>query len=294
MLQTSASLQMSRIADVRVVSLAAPPGASSSPKVKLITGLGAGGGMLIGCVLALTRKRRPPGFESQRELSLVTGLPVLAALRSPSKRRVRAELPGCCASITGLQSEALRVLRMRLRRIGRSSAPRSVVFTSATRGQGASSVAAAFARVAACDGERVLLIEGDLQNPELNDLMRTSAKGLVQVLEANAPWREMLSRDNLAPLDLLLTGQVPSRSPVLVRSICLQNLLAEAANVYTLIVLDAPPVATAYGALALVDCVDATILVVDRGKATSEATEDAARRLVETSNNPVTALLIER
>jgi Mrp family chromosome partitioning ATPase len=79
----------------------------------------------------------------------------------------------------------------------------------------AAPIAAAFARVAAADGERVLLIEGNVQAPSLHMQLGLNAggqnelhddeAGLPAVL-AGSDWRDVVMADSQLGLDLLLAA----------------------------------------------------------------------------------------
>ena len=147
--------------DVRVLSAAVPPGLPSGPNMKLATLMGGAGGALFGCLLALARISSVRGFDSTEEVSAVTGLVVLATL---ARRLVRRDhgvlaLNGAPTSRQGEDAEAMRGLRERLRFTGRTGVPRCVLFVAVSTDAApiAGTIAAAFARVAAADGERVFL-----------------------------------------------------------------------------------------------------------------------------------------
>ena len=64
-------------------------------------------------------------------------------------------------------------------------------FTSALPNEGKSTVAAAFAHLAAQSGARTILIDCDLRNPSLSRaLARISKSGLQDAIDRNRPLRE--------------------------------------------------------------------------------------------------------
>ena len=106
------------------------------------------------------------------------------------------------ANPSGPEAEALRSLRTRLRFAGRGSVPRSVLFASSLAGEGAAEFTAAFARVAAIDGLRVLLLEGDLQEPSLAHILKVpSSNGLIDTLQGSEHWQEQVQQDGRTALD---------------------------------------------------------------------------------------------
>jgi Mrp family chromosome partitioning ATPase len=163
----------------------------------------------------------------------------------------------------------------------------------------AAPLAAAFARSAAGDGERVLLIEGSLDDPELARALGVKAcrwqkdePGGILAVIAGWEWRAVIERDRQPALDLLLaTGRVANPLE-LVTSARFQNLLVEAAVEYDLVVLYAPPAMDPCGP-ALVRRADAGVLVVD-ARLDAEAARDAALRVSEASAAPLAAVLVAR
>jgi succinoglycan biosynthesis transport protein ExoP len=249
--------------DVRILSPAVPPGSPSGPNMKIVTGVGGLTGAVLGCLLALLRIRTVDSFESTAEMAQSLGVPVLGVVARSQLRRGRGGLARRVVEApAAAEAEAMRVMRGQLRFAGRTNAPRSVVFTAITGDETAWGIAAAFARVAAADGERVLLIEGNLQSPGLSTLLGVQTDGLAQALTEGADWRDVVSSDDQTPLDLLLAGRRLTGTQALLSSGAFQNLLVEARQDYTLVVLNAPAVDTP-DAAALALRSDATILAVD-------------------------------
>ncbi len=262
--QTVAQPAASATPDVRVLSPAVAPGKPSGPNMKLAALLGGSGGALLGCLLALTRVSSVRGFETAEELTRVTGLVVLATLPRRLVRRGHGLLATRTsnAALEGSDVEALRALRERLRFSGRTGVPRCALFLPAVADVApfAAPLTAGMARVAAADGEQVLLVETDLQRPSLgnelglmqarrDDATRTSTSqnvGLPAVL-AGADWRDMVVSDRQVGLDLLLAGGRMADTLALLSGVHFQNLLVEARADYDLVLLYAATASTELG-----------------------------------------------
>ncbi|MEJ1977693.1 MAG: exopolysaccharide transport family protein [Acetobacteraceae bacterium] len=261
--QTAAQPAGTETPDVRVLSAAVPPGLPSGPNTKMITGLGGLSGAMLGCLLALTRMHRLQAVEDAGAFTRGIGLPVLASIPHALVHAGRNGLANRAATIPpGAGAEVARAVRTRLSFAGRSSAPRTVMFTAVSDGENAAIIAAAVARIAAADGERVLLIEGNMYRPILGRVLGSRASGLVPVLTEGADWRDMLVQDPLGELDLLLASQRVAGSHALLSNVSFQNLLVEAREDYDLIVIDAPNASTTDTA-TLAQRVDAAVLVTD-------------------------------
>ena len=275
--------------DVRVVALAAPPMYPSSPNMKLAAAAGGLAGAMLGCLLTLTRRHTVGGFRSPMDMA-VSGLPMSGVVRRTQIGQSRRR-PHAMPVPTGEEAEGLRTLRFRLARLGQVSVPRSAVCAGLGDGDDAARIAVALARVAALDGDRVLLIEGDLQAPKAAGLLGAAHDGLVAVLEGSAEWRSQVSHDTATPLQVLATVQPAARSQALLGGTAFQNLLVEAQVQYDLIVLTAPAAGRAE-ALTLAHHADAVVLVVVGATDQQSDVRAAASRLGSLSRNPLTTMLI--
>jgi succinoglycan biosynthesis transport protein ExoP len=278
--------------DVRVVSQAAAPGSPSSPNMKIAAGSGGMAGTMLGCLLALTRIRTSRSLHKPADLAAAAGLPLSATLQRTLLGRGRSGRPGRAAPVPGgVEAEELRSLRFRLARLGQVSAPRSVVLTGLGSGDAAARIALGLARVAALDGERVLLIEGDLQAPSVASMLGQQHGELLTLLERNGDWRDLVSPDAATPLQALASVQPSQQSHTLVGGIAFQNLLVEAQAQYDLVVLTAPAAARP-DALVLVQHADAAVLVIDGATDRREQVQDATGRLGAMSRNPLATVLL--
>lgn len=273
--QTVAQPSSSGITDVRVVSQAAAPLYPSAPNMKVATGAGGVGGGLLGVLLALTVLRPSARMREPGDIRALLGFPVTAVLRRGLIGRGRT---GIAARVVqdpgGPEAEALRSLRVQLGRLGRVARPRSFVFAgSAEDGSAfpaAVAVAVALARVVALDGDRVLLIEGNLRRPRATAVLAQRAEGLRSVLTEGQSWRDRVQRDGGAPMDVLAVTQPLDGTHALLGSEQFQNLLSDAQADYDLVVLTAPP-ATAADTVLLAGRADVTALVLQGGLDDREA-----------------------
>lgn len=271
--QTLAQPKDGAAPDVRVLNVAAPPGAPSGPHTKLIAGMGGIGGGVLGVLLALLRIRPVSGFADPAAATRETGLTVAATLRRAWLRRGLATR----ALSDGEEMRALQSLRARLRFAGRTEVPRVILFAAGPRGGDGGELAAAFARAAAAGGEAVLLIEADLATAPLPRILDMQGEGLLGVLRGEAGWRDAALADPHSDADVLLTGQRPAAATGLLRGVPLQNLLIEARRQYDLVVLSGPAVESA-DFPTLVSRADVTVVMLD-GKASNAQTVDAVSRL---------------
>lgn len=277
--------------DVRVVSRAAPPASPSSPNMKMAAGAGGMAGVIMGCLLTLTRVRTSRSLHAPADLAAAAGLPLSATVRRADLGRGRRGRSARGATVpNGAEADGLRALRLSLSHLGQLSVPRSVVLTGLGDGDLAASIATALARVAAGDGDRVLLVEGDLQTPRVVSLMGQQHDGLLSILQSNGDWRDLVSRDASTPLDVLATERPSRDSHAMLSGTAFQNLLVETQSRYDLVVLTAPA-AMGADALTLAQRADAVVLVIDGSVDRREQVQAAAARLGARSRNPLATVL---
>ncbi len=278
--------------DVRILGEAFPPAAPSSPKTGLAGMFGLLAGALLGSLAAIATAR-DRNASSTRDIGQTDWLPILSVLPASLNGDRHARLRRGASELSGSEAEALRTLRARIRLHGRAAAPRVVAFIPAQRGETGTTLAVMFARLAAVDGERVLLIEGNLRSPGLAMALDAGGGELTGVLGGGLAWREVLVRDTDSPLDLLLATRSAADSHALLGSIRLQNMLVEAREDYTLIVVSAASTATPSDALVMAHRADTSVMVFTSRKARpASATQPFTDDLLKTSIGPVAAVLI--
>jgi Mrp family chromosome partitioning ATPase len=268
-----------------VLAFASPPAFGEGPRPLGVAALGLFGGLGLGaCVVLLRRKRTP--FADPADIRDDTGLDVLGVVPRCERQRGLGPAQVVIRDPSGPVAEALRALRANLRYRRGARPPRTVLFAAAVPGEGASSVAAAFARVAARDRFRVLLIECDLVKPSLARLLDAApASG---ALDALAGREHSAARGGL---DYLVGGGPEAEAGRLLESMSFTNLLAEATESYNLIVLDAQAVSAAPDALVLAHAADAALLVVKAHATPREDVQRAIGALLGVSRQPPAVVL---
>jgi polysaccharide biosynthesis transport protein len=287
--QTDSSKHAPQQSGSHIVSLATPPVFPSSPQPKLAGGFGMIGGFAFASFIALLRRNRGP-FGDAEAMAAETGLEVLPSM--PKRRTRGASLADSVVTdVNGKEAEALRALGSSLRLRGNSGVPRSLLFVSSRSGEGSSSMAAAFARISAMEGMRVLLVEGDIANPSMGDLLGIQLEqGVQDTLLGHEHWRDAIRQDPRSSLDTLLTtaDDAPDDAEAtrLIESMQMQNLLVEVREDYNLAVLDAPALSESQSGVALARIVDAVVLVVEAGKTPRQEVHKAISAIGLSSHRP--------
>jgi succinoglycan biosynthesis transport protein ExoP len=182
--------------------------------------------------------------------------------------------------------EAVRALRNSILLADFDRRVHSLLVTSASPGEGKSTIAAHLAMMHAGQRQKTLLIDGDLRRPSVHRRFKMpGAIGLSSVLISQMPWRDAVLKIADTPdLDILPAGAPSYRAAELIGR-GLAQLLDEAAGEYDLIVLDAPPLLGFAEPLEMAVIVDAVVVVTRAGETTRKAVASVLNTLTRLRAN---------
>lgn len=275
-LRTAAALQTG---NATIVEPAQRPSSASSPKPLRNAALGAAVGLLLGIIAALVREgfdrrvRNPEEVEAEFDCPTLAVVPHARALKHGTSSEV--SLP------VGI-GEAFRMLRANLRYFHAGDQVRSVLITSATLGEGKSTVAWNLSAAAAQAGERVMLIEVDLRRgtfaedhglppvPGLGDYLSglASTEEVILSVPAAAP-DAAASRNHV--MDVIFAGKGRADALDQLGSRRMRQLMERAQASYDLVVVDSPPLLLVSDAIPLMSAVSGVIVVTRVGTSNRDA-----------------------
>jgi succinoglycan biosynthesis transport protein ExoP len=281
-----ASLQTGNAELVQPADLPTSP---SSPQTARNGIVGAVLGLLLGIALAFTFERLNRRLREPEELSEAYGLPLLGTIHE--SRALRKGLGD--GKLPAGDQEAFRTLRGALRYFNVDHDVRSVMVTSANRGEGKSTVAWYLSCAAAANAQAVL-VETDLRRPTLASRHGLSpAPGLSEVLTGQLELADAIQGVPIVGglpaatngtgntpqrwLSVLVAGAVPPNPTELIDSQAMADLLERLSDAYDFVVLDTPPASLVSDAFPLVSLVSG-VLVVSRLR---DATDESARAIRE-------------
>ena len=179
-------------------------------------------------------------------------------------------------------TEAFAALRTSVMLNNGEAPPRSLLITSASAGEGKTTVAINLALSLARLSERVLLIDFDLRRPAISKALNLeSGPGLSDCLMGDADWRACRQTGPAGSLDVLTAGSSAAGEPAeMALSPRLRQLLTEAEDEYDFVILDSAPVLI-YPAdvRTLAALVDGTLLTVRSGYTSREVVREAWMQL---------------
>ena len=164
-------------------------------------------------------------------------------------------------------TETRRLLQT-LAREDREGRHRVYMVTSATRGEGKSTVCALTAIVAAKIFRRkVLLIDTDMRRPAIHHLLGCSQRrGLFDLLAGKATIDEVTFATPVPTLSAIVTGRVTGSMSEAYQDEAFGDLLRDIRSRYDLILLDSAPVVPVIEPLMIAEHADAVVLVAMAGK----------------------------
>jgi polysaccharide biosynthesis transport protein len=279
--------------NARMISAAMVPLHPSSPKITLMALLAGFAGGLLAVAGSILYAQLDHGFETLEEVRTVTGLPGLAAI--PLVRNLgRKRLPHRYVVDNPVSpvAETLRAFRAKLRWASEGRPLKTILVSSAVPGEGKTSFALSFARLAARDGCRVLLVECDFRRPTLETVLPSPVRpGQPGFLDDPASWRDWVGVDGLTGLNYLTANEDSTRLAPMLEADGLGAILRDARREYDYVVVDSPPIMRVPDAMLLARAVDAVALVVSWKRTRQKVVREALRRLALDPDMPTGIIL---
>lgn len=262
------TLSMVRSAEVPTSPVGAPPW--------LILIAGLLGGLMLGGLAAFAMRVVDRRISDQEELSSIYPIPLLTGVPhvSTRERRAATELPPEAF-------EAFRTLATQLQDYGTG---RSVLVTSASSGDGKSTVAANLALALVEAGKRVVLVDLDVRKPELSEALSKARNGGGPEGQGDGTGGgtgdgPIISSARDPRIRLLPAAVGGSRESLMRR---LTALIPEAMRSADYVVIDSSPLGEVSDALPVASYVD-DVLVVARLRHTDRSSLQVTRDLLQRS-----------
>ena len=196
------------------------------------------------------------------------------------------------ANPKSIVSEQFRTLRTNINFSMPDQELKSILFTSATPGEGKSTASANAAVVFAQEGKKVLLIDADMRKPTTHyTFSRNNITGLSNLLIRQLKVEDIIQQTNIEGLDLITSGPIPPNPAELLSSKTMDTLLEQLKEKYDLLIFDAPPVLSVTDAQILSNKADGTILVLNSGMTQKESVIKAKDALLSSQANILGTIL---
>lgn len=241
-------------------------------------------GLFSGLGLAYVADEADRRFRSPEEIRDDFGVPVIGHIpdiHNPDiveNEETRREL---CAidEPDGAVSEAYRAVRTALYFSARGGGHQIIQVTSASPGDGKTTLAANLAVSIADSGKRVLLVDADLRKPRVHRVFGVMNKiGVCEVLSGEAELPDAVQESEVDNLSLLLCGTRPTNPAELLTSRRFAELLEFMRPRYDMIIVDTPPALVVTDALNVAPRTDGVLMVM---KLTKNARQGGKKTLEE-------------
>lgn len=229
--------------------------------------IGAVAGIFLGLIAALVTEKLDNVYHSVDEIKAAQSLPVLGKLpfspafadqlkpkKSMFKRlrqnishvsfRSRSEEKDFGDISKNIYLESIRVLYSNIKMLSPDKPLRSIVISSASPGDGKSTVAINLAQVASAMGQHVLIVDADLRRPQIHGRMRLSNElGLSDLLTEDASLKLVVQQVNSEKQIWAVTAGSTAPDPTkLLSSEKMKKVMRSFHNSFDLVIYDSPPV----------------------------------------------------
>ena len=189
---------------------------------------------------------------------------------------------GVGGSLFDIESPMAIELRRIMIQVGRQldlDRKRSLMVTSAERGEGKSLFSLHFALVLAFHlPSRILLLDADVRRPVQHTVFQQQVSpGFANILEGKSTIDEAAHPTKIKNLDFMPAGTTPGHISRLFGGNRVRHLVEEIHKTYDIVLLDSPPVVPVSDPLHFVDAVDGCLYLVMAG----QTPKDVSKRGVE-------------
>ena len=282
----TAGIKASNVTLVDPARVSAHP---SSPKGRLVLGMGGLLGLVLGIMAAFLWDYFDDSIVSLEQAEQISGLPVLGAIPDFNQKQggisrygftSRSQEPGDAKETSWLLraprshiAEAYRSLRTALLLSRAEKPPKIILVMSGSPGEGKSTTCLNTAAAFAVQGDRVLYVDADMRHSRGQDYFHcANDAGLSNCLTSGMPFEKALRPyPGIDTLFLLPAGPYPPNPSELLGSKRFVDLLEELKTHFDYIFIDSPPILLVTDAQLLSLRADGIISVVRSKKTTKRA-----------------------
>jgi capsular exopolysaccharide synthesis family protein len=295
-IQVSSQLGGLRTSNIKVVDRALVPSGPFTPNIRrnllmaLLVGLFGGLGLIFLVEYLDNTVKGPEDVEKLTGLPSLGIIPYLSA-ETPHKKKdpygqyrsygTEADKPGePLPEVREIElinhlypkfsiAEDYRTVRTSILFSHADSAPKTIAFTSTMPQEGKtatiSNLAVSFAQL---EG-KVLLIDADLRKPRLSKVFNLrNSNGLSSYLAGKNGFDEVVQKTSIENVWTIPSGPHPPNPAELLNSKRMKELLAQAKDRFSVVLLDTPPVLAVIDPVIVSSLADSTVFVVRSGKTT--------------------------
>ncbi len=263
--------------NIFIVDRALAPNSPSEPNIPRFLILSFALGLGLGVASAIILEMLDDRVRAPEEMEQISGLATLGII---PRAEFEADPGEALSDPRSAMSEAYRSFATALQFSTESGLPRSISVTSSGPGEGKSTTVLAIARHFAQMGLRVLLVDADLRRPSLHVKQRLdNSIGFSNFLTGAALPPEVIQKTDQPNLAFMASGPLPPNAADLLSGTRIYSLISLGAEVFDLIIFDAPPLLGLADAQLISSATAATVFVVGAGDQRKGMIRSALRRL---------------
>lgn len=238
-----------------------------SPNTQLIMGVAVVLGLAAGLGLIFLLEHLDDTVRSTDDLGQFAGLSPLGVIREMKTKGYQDVLVTAEAQFTP-DSEAYRMIRSNIQFATADGTSKSILVTSAARGEGKSTAVSNLGVVMAQAGLKTIVVDADLRQPVLQEIFDLpNQNGLTELLQdTGLEAEELLQSTHISGLQVLSSGKLPPNPSELLGSRRMKEIIIELAAVADVVIYDSPPAVLVPDAAILSKRVDGVVLIIEAGK----------------------------
>jgi tyrosine-protein kinase len=268
-----------------IIALASPPSTPAGAGIATTGVLGVVVGLALGFAIAFLLEAIDRRIKSLDELERAYRLPIIGRIPQSAFRHGRADE-------RGEELEPYRILRSSLDLAAVTRDISTLLITSATSGEGKTTVAVDLAHAAALDGRQVVLAELDLRRPTFSEHLGTGFReGITLAFAAGTSPTEYLVEPfiDLPNFSVLPAGPLPPNPAELLGSATMREIIAELTPKDGILIIDSAPLNPVADTHALMNsgAISASLIVARLNKIKRDEVRDARAILARQAIEPL-------
>jgi polysaccharide biosynthesis transport protein len=279
-----------KVSNLRLIEAAKAPTIASSPKRSAVLALATVFGTVLGTGVMLLLEVMDNTLKDASEAEELLSLPLLGVLpRLPAKTLVLEPADRFLDDISLVEPYRMLLKTLEFRS---SDKVQIIVVSSALSGEGKSIVASHLAAISAMLSRRTLIIDADLRRPMQHTLFNLAqTPGITDVIEKRRTLNQAVQPTDVENLHVLTGGEFHGRPSQLLESPAMKSLVAEAAAIYDVVIIDTAPISACADAATLARQSDGIMLVTRPNITIKEVLQRAVSEL-ENNQIPVLGVVV--